>query len=163
MGEYTGEIADSEFETQIVEGWLSKILPTIYIDHHNYSYLEEQLYTDVYLKDDLAMCYQAFIECSHIFIKNYPSYFGSKFKIFNKNAQTASPCTIANVQGTSACYAAEQYGIKSSNTVEISSGINASNGVYSPPSRDVYGVDTFRIGEYTLRNQIIKYIQRYTK
>ena len=163
QGDYTGETPDSEFETKIVEGWLSKISPTIYIDHHNYGYLAEQLYTDIYIKNDLSLCYQAFIECSHVFIKNYPAYFGNSFKMLNKNAQTVCPCQLASVQGTSAMYASEQSGIESANTIEISNGINASNGEFSPPSSNVYGVDTFRVGEYTLRNQIFKYIQRFTK
>ena len=157
--EYTGETAGSEFETQIVMGVVENWKPDILIDHHNYSVLDFAFYTDICNEKFLPLAYQSCVDCSFAFKKNLPSYFGNNFDILVHRIGAAPGTLELPFYGTTNNWAS-QNGVPMAVTVEISECINYVNGVYDGVNRnDNFGNDTFSVGEYTLRNQVLRYCQ----
>lgn len=157
--EYTGAYAGSEFETQIVMGAINIYKPDLFIDHHNYSVLDFAFYSDVCKEEFLPLTYQSMVDCSMAFKKGLPKWFGNNFDLL-VHRTGASPSQTENpIYGTTVNWAT-QNGVPFSATVEISECINYINGVYDGTKRnDDFGNDTFSVGEYTLRSQILRYAQ----
>ena len=159
--QYTGDYAGSEFETQIVMGITNLLKPSMAIDHHNYSSSKTQFYTEVAKEEHLPLTYQSLVDCSYAFRKGLPFYFGKKHKLFKERPGT-SPSIIVDTEGKTAVWWNEQ-GVKFASTIEICEGINYRDGecIIQSGSGELnsFGKDTFAVGEYTLRSQILRYAQ----
>jgi hypothetical protein len=154
---YTGPTAGSEFETQLIMALVNSVKPDMLIDHHNYSYnLNTQFYTDMWNIKQLTLAYQALTDLSIVCKSNYPQYFGSGFDFVN-NAGSA-PSNTASVLGYMARWCYEQH-IPFAATIEIGDCITYNNGAHAGQPIDYYGTNTFKIAEYTLRNQLLHYGQ----
>ena len=154
---YSGETAGSEFETQLVMALINSIKPDMFIDHHNYTYnMNTQFYVDVYNQKQLKLVYQSLADLSYVCKKNYPSYFGNSFDFVKSNG--GCPGSMGETFGSTSRWAFEQL-IPFSATVEIGDCITYLNGTHANARQDYYGADTFKIAEYTLRNQILHYGQ----
>lgn len=156
---YTGPTAGSEFETQLVMALTDKINPDIAIDHHNYFDGDYQFYTAIGSSKQLNLVYEALADCSIAFIKNLPSYFGTGYQLFISNSDIeSSPNRASGTNGTT-CRWWYEHGIPIDCTLEICANIRYSSGQPSGARLDPYGDDTFSVGEYTLRNQVLIYSQ----
>ena len=154
---YTGETAGSEFETQLVMALVDSVKPDMFIDHHNYTYnLNCQFYTDIFNIKQLNLSYQALSDISYTLKKNLPSYFGTNFDFVKNNG--GSPGSTGETYGGTSRWAYEEQ-VPFSATVEIGDCITYLNGVHAGTRQNYYGVDTFKVAEYTLRNQILHYLQ----
>lgn len=154
---YTGPTAGSEFETQLVMAQTALINPVLAIDHHNYSALNRQHYTEVATYNLSRVVFQSLTDCSYAFIKNMPNYFGTSYQMFQHEGLSA-PGYLSDINQGTTCLWWFQNGVACSATVEISQCINFENGQY----HGMYvnrGPDTFSVGEYTLRNNIIRFCQ----
>lgn len=156
---YTGASAGSEFETQVVMGITEYIAPDMAIDHHNYGGEQNwQFYTDVNEKKLLRLVYQSLVDCSFVFQKNYPQYFGANFAMLVNKTGTAPGDLLSTDSGTGARWWYE-LGVPFDATIEISHSINFKNGVYTGAEEQYLNADVFSVGEYTLRSQLWRYCQ----
>lgn len=155
--QYTGETAGSEFETKLVMEITKYINPDICIDHHNYSVLNEQFYTEIPEYRWLRLAYRCANDCFYTFCKHFPQYFGKKYHTFAGNGSAPEMASAKNIGTTTLWW--HQYGIKFECTLEISECINFVNGEYNENKNDDFGNNTFSIAEYTLRRQLVEYCQ----
>jgi len=154
---YTGAVAGSEFEVQLVMAITNLIKPDIAIDHHNYSVADWQFYTTIGDTKKTPLVYQSLVDCTYTFKKEKSTYFGtSSGLLINKTG--SAPGEISSHVGMAPGWW-DANGVKFSATVEISQNINYQSGVFANTKVDNYGNDAFSIGEYTLRNQILRYCQ----
>lgn len=156
--DYSGDVAGSEFETQLIMALTSNISPDIAIDHHNYwPNLKWQFYTNVKREEYIPLLYQSLVDCSFAFIKGLPSYFGEKVKLFVENSGSSINGIRENNGTTLAWW--DENGVKISSTLEVCCAIGYMNGIHviGDEGYDYYGNDTFSVAEYTLRNQIIRF------
>ena len=152
---YSGPSAGSEFETQLVMNITDLIQPDMCIDHHNYNKEKWQFYTTVCDYRWLGLMYQSLVDCSCAFKKNYPQYFGSGFSLL-VDKSGAAPSSIS--KDKTLCTASKWWyesGMTFAATVEAAVSINYTDGVYTDSTVDYYGMDTFSVAEYTLRNVIL--------
>lgn len=158
---YTGPEAGSEFETKLIMALLNDIKPSIAIDHHNYGQGElHQFYTIFPRVGQLRFSYQATTEVAYVFKKNYPEYFGTNFGCLQELPANSPYTIVAQGGGEMPLYMSETCKIPICGTIEISSSILYNNGVNDGSfSADSYGTDTFSLGEYTLRNQLLRFCQ----
>lgn len=153
---YTGAAAGSEFETQLIMAQTELITPDVAFDLHNYSTLERQFFTMVCDEKLLPLTFQSAVDCAIAFKKALPEYFGSSYGQITEMSGSA-PTTIESDVGTTICWWHEK-GVSVCATLEISENINYLNGVIAN-AQDKFGNDTFSVGEYTLRSQIMRYCQ----
>lgn len=157
--DYSGETAGSEFETQLITAITNLIEPDIAIDHHNYSYDNNwQFYVDVSQLSHLKLTYQSAVDCAIAFKKSLPEYFGSNYSIPIDKAGSAPGSLGVNLTRGSSIGWWYEHGVSFPAIVEISDNINYSGGEIAGKN-DYYGNSTFAVGEYTLRNQILRYCQ----
>ena len=158
--DYTGETANGEFETQLITSLISTIQPKMVIDHHNYQFTSGnifQFYTEVNEPRMLHLSHQSLVDICCNCIKSLPNYFGSSYLLLRNSTQDA-PAKIASIDvGTLNRWAFEQEMVSA--TVEISNTINYLNGTPAPSGQGMNGDDVFSVGEYTLRNQVMRYGQ----
>lgn len=155
---YTGSVAGSEFETQLVMKLTQYLAPDVAIDHHSYGYLPTQFYSELPREDFVRLAYQSLVDCSLTFSKNLPEYFGTKFKLFqDREGATSAPAQVANVRGTQTWW--NENGVAFGGLIEASVSINYLNGELAGEGQDLYGNDTFAVAEYTLRNQLLRYCE----
>lgn len=158
--EYTGESAGSEFETQIIMGITDAIHPDVCIDHHNYSVLDKQFYTDQPNSDLLPLVYQTLVDCMIAFKKNLPQYFGDKFDALTDGNAPANTGIHYLPTTTNWWY---EHGITVTSTVEVSECINFVDGKFNSSRNDDFGKNAFAVCEYTLKNHILHYCQYVLK
>ena len=152
----TGPSAGSEFETKIVTGMYNLIMPDVGIDHHNYANTQYQLYAVTSSEEASNIVYDVFTECSYCFIKNKPEYFGESFKIFNN---ASAPKNLASYEEGTANRWMFERGLVDGCTCEISNNINYRNGTPHTGNELRYAPVVWSIGEYTLKNMIVKMVQ----
>lgn len=153
---YTGSVAGSEFETQLIMKLTEYIKPDMAIDHHSYGYLPTQFYSELPKEDFVRLAYQSLVDCSMAFTKDLPQYFGTDFKLFqDREGATSAPAQVANVRGTQTWW--NENGVTFGGLIEASVGINYLNGQPAGEGQDLYGNSTFSVAEYTLRNQLLRY------
>ena len=152
--DYTGPSAGSEFETKVVMGCVTDIAPDIFIDHHNYFNGEYQFYTSTCDDDSLNYVYNSLVNLSSHFIRLFPSYFGSFFRLLQLETSNDSPRNSNRGNGNSK-YWAYSNGIPSF-TIEICRRINYVNGEYSADAGN-YTNDAWKVGYMTLTEQLMRY------
>lgn len=158
-----GTVAGDQFETQCVLKLCDLYNFDIAIDHHNYTnYVVEvenvpqQLYSNTSCISTLKAIYSSFVDCSFAFIKNLPYYFGNNWKMFTGNH--GAPKELQTwLNGTASRWFFENV-TDISATIEISNVINFLNGIPHVGNETEYDVNTFKIAEYTLRSQIINFV-----
>jgi len=153
---WSGSSPDSEFEVQLIEGLKDYINPDFYVDHHcTPRHSNAQFYTESPSKKILARSYDSLVQISDFLVKNYPAYFGSSYHLFMDSVYTEQlPYGTTELQGCSSLWFYEQ-GIEGA-TIEIFGYINYTDGVYDPSGHR--GNDLWKVSEYTLRNQLAKYL-----
>ena len=154
--QYTGSTAGSEAETQMVMAAFNLVKPDIAMDHHNYANTLYQLYAVCSTEEMSNVIYDVFTECSYTFIKNLPEYFGNKFQIFNNGN---APKVLASYESQTANRWFYEQGIIDGCTCEISNNINFRNGQTHTGDELKYDPVVWSVGEYTLRNMIVKMAQ----
>lgn len=157
---YTGSVAGSEFETQLIMAQAELINPDMYIDHHNYSGGDQQFYTNVIEEKHLRLVHQCLVDCSIAFAKNYPAYFGDGYLLVipNSDITFAPRMTEDNKNGKVNIWFGQNTEAFVAG-IEIASDIRYYDGEITQNTQDWAGATTFSIGEYTLRNQILRYGQ----
>lgn len=154
--QYTGPSACSESETKIVVGAFNMIKPDIGLDHHNYGNTSYQLYGVCSSEEVSNIFYNAFTECSYAFIKNFPEYFGNKFRIFNN---PAAPKVLGSYENPTTNRWMFEQGLVDGCTCEISNNVNFVNGETHIGTELQYAPIVWSIGEFTLKNVIVKLVQ----
>lgn len=157
--DHTGAYGASEFETQLIVALQEKYGFDVAIDHHNYGHVNSsQFYTESRYDRFRPLSNAALNDCSHAFIKKYPEYFGTKHKLFINVAGASLPATVfSDAMATTERWFWEQ-SIDFSATIEISNQINYVNGTpITTESATKNSADTFAVGEFTLRNQMLYY------
>ena len=156
LGTWSGDTANSEFEVQLIEGLKTYIEPDFYVDHHcTPAHSKAQFYSETPSKNVLARSYDSLVQISNFFIKNFPTYFGNSYHLFRDAVYAAAlPYGIAIQQGHSDMWFYEQ-GIEAA-SIEIFGYINYTGGVYDASGHR--GMDLWKISEFTLRNQLAKYL-----
>lgn len=152
---YTGPSAGSEFETQVVMKCAEAVAPDIFIDHHNYDYGEMQFYTSTCDENTLKDVYNSLVNLSSLFIRNFPSYFGKKFRLLQNASSSDAPKNANPAKGNAKTWAYNSLGIPAF-TVEVCKRINYVNGEYSSSAGD-YSNDAWKVGYMTLSEQIMRY------
>jgi hypothetical protein len=102
--------------------------------------------------------YQFLEDCSFTFIKDLPEYFGTAYKLFKLNTASGMPARLAGRTDATADVWFEEAGAKCCMTVEISRCINYYGGVAVSvgQGKDLYGNDTFAVGQFTLAGILFK-------
>ena len=162
-GYSAGTTAGDQFETQCVIKLCETYGFDIAIDHHNYTNyvvshenVPQQLYSTTSSEEVLKAIYSSFVECSHAFIKNLPTYFGTAWKMFTGNH--GAPKELQSwANGIAARWFFESV-TDISATIEVSSDINYVEGIPHVGTETEYSVDSFKVAEYTLRNQLVKLV-----
>ena len=156
---YSGASAGSEFETKVVCACFNSIMPDMAIDHHNYSdYSGGQFYMTGRQMFLMKIGHQFLEDCSFTFIKNLPNYFGTSYKLFKLNTNSGMPAKLAPGTDATADVWFAEAGAKCCMTVEISRCINFYQGsaVSTGQGKNLYGSDTFAVGQYTLSGILFK-------
>jgi hypothetical protein len=154
---FTGYTAGSEFETKLIMGITDYLKPDMAIDHHNYGNEQHwQFYSDLPREDMMKLCYESLVECCYVFKDNYPQYFGTGYSLL-QDSSGSSPSVVGNPNVGTTDMWWNQNGVYFAGTIEICQCINYSAGVYNNTPIDSFGETTFKIAEYTLRNQILRY------
>ena len=154
--DYTGDSAGSEFETQVVIGCVNRIKPDIVIDHHNYG--EEssaQFYTEYGNTAKQNLVNQAAIDVWQKLVAEMPSYFGEGYCI---NARSDIESSISF---TTTRWAAEQN--CDAYTIEVGQSINYNDGNIITTGKEAFTANVAKIAEYTLRQQLLIYIEDVMK
>jgi hypothetical protein len=102
------------------------------------------------------------VDCSFAFVKNLPEYFGNSFKLFMDGAGSEYPSTYVRRDGSIGYFTvwAAQNNVPLSISLEMNSAIGYQNGEYvGGVTGTEYSEDAFKLGEYTLRNQVFRYAQ----
>lgn len=156
QGTWSGTTPNSEFEVQLIEGLKDYIHPDFYVDHHcTPGHSKAQFYTESPSKKILARSYDSLVQISDFLVKNYPAYFGSAYHLFIDFVYTEQlPYGTTKLQGCSSLWFYEQ-GIEGA-TIEIFGYINYTDGEYDASGHR--GNDLWMVSEYTLRNQLAKYL-----
>jgi hypothetical protein len=157
-GQYTGPSAGSEFESKIIKYYIDTISPDVVIDHHNYSSGSKQFYTEAPTWKYCHVMYNALVQCSYAFIKHLPEYFGTEFKLFNDDS-LAMPGYVTNIIGSVYEYGYEQGHVAA--TIEICDNIRYTNTAGS--SHTKFTADVFKVGEYTLRCELVNLFNALNK
>ena len=153
--DYTGPTAGSEFETKVVMAIAADLKPDMFVDHHNYDYMEAQFYTDCPVDGMLGSVYNSLVNLSSHFIRLFPTYFGSFFRLLQKESAGYSPRNADKPIGTASYWAYDEYDIPSA-TIEICQRINYVNGEYSSSAGN-YTNDAWKVGYMTLSEQVMRY------
>lgn len=156
-----GDYARSEFETDAVSYIMEVGGFDFYADLHNYgSEQSYEFYSELYKtkKDISNLLVDSYYDVCSTLIKDMPEFFGSKYLLLNK-----SYSAIGEGLGlaTSANYA-RKCGIPISITIEINEAIAYKNGLMIEQSERAtyqYSKEAFYVAEYTLRNQLCKYLE----
>lgn len=155
---YTGPSAGSEFETQLVVALQDKYAFDVAIDHHNYGASNSQFYTEFWYERFNMLANASLADCSSVFIEKLPAYFGTKYRLFVDILNSTRPNVV--LSDTMPCMAKWMYeqGIDFAATIEVGNQINYLNGELNRAS-DIpkYTNDVFKVGEFTLRNQLLYY------
>lgn len=152
----TGDIAGSEFETQLMMAVINDINPDIMIDHHAYDVAQtNHLYAGAN-PDKKAIIKQVFNECAFAFAKSLPQYFDNENHSYLKT--TSSNSMQAITEGMLSKWADEEK-CKYSSYVEIGSTILFQNGVYNPDLSTTFSNDVFSIADTTLMEHLIYAIE----
>ena len=155
---YSGPTAGSEFETQVVVSLTGSLLPDIAIDHHNYSGGKNAVYTEIYRDVQVQLAMQCGVDNAIAFSKGLPTYFGLNYKSELFGTSNSAPKVTT---GKTLPHMAEwwfEQNVPFSAILEISNTIGWQGGV-SGYELDWMGADTFSVGEYCFRNQILHYAQ----
>lgn len=171
QGNITG--FEDEWETKIVCAVTNSIKPDIACDLHNYpSAPKAQFYTGIGRSEWTPLMYQSATDCSIAFKRKYPQYFGTNINLV-REAGEAALSAGAN-DGGSTCWWRLIGGVYFPVTIEISHHINYIAEVlgedadgkpiygassFTESGADLFGATTFSVGEYTLRNQLMRYGQ----
>lgn len=155
---YTGPSPASEFETQLIVALQNKYSFDVAVDHHNYGASSSQFYTEFWYERFNAFANAALADCSSMFIENLPAYFGSNYRLFVDITNSTRPNVV--LSDTMPCMAKWMYeqGLDFSATIEIGNQINYIDGELNTAT-DIpkYTNDVFKVGEFTLRNQLLYY------
>ena len=156
FGTWSGSTSDSEFEVQLIEGLKEYIQPNFFVDHHcSPGHTEAQFYSESPSENVLARSYDSLVQISEFFIKNFSTYFGTSYHLFRDSVYAAAlPYGTTKQQGHSDLWFYEQ-GIEAA-TVEVFGYINYTDGAYDASGHR--GNDLWMVSEYTLRNQLAKYL-----
>lgn len=156
LGTWSGTTPDSEFEVKLIEGLKDYINPDFYVDHHcTPGHSKAQFYTESPSKKILARSYDSLVQISDFMVKNYPAYFGSAYHLFIDFVYSQQlPYGTTELQGCSSLWFYER-GIETA-TIEIFGYINYTDGEYDASGHR--GNDLWMVSEYTLRNQLAKYL-----
>lgn len=152
---WTGPSAGSEFETKVVMGCVESIGADIFIDHHNYDYGEYQFYSSTCYEGFLQDVYNSLVNLSSHFIRLFPSYFGSFFRLLQLATSTDSPRNANAGKGNAKTWAFSSLNIPAF-TIEICKRINYVGGVYSSDAGN-YSNDAWKVGYMTLSEQLMRY------
>ena len=155
---YSGPSAGSEFETQVIVSLTETIKPDMAIDHHNYSGGINAIYTEIYRNTQIQLAMQCGVDDAIAFSKGLPAYFGTGYHSALFGTSNSAPkITTGNALPHMAEWWFEQ-DVQFSAIVEISNTIGWQEGVPGY-SLDWMGSNTFSVGEYCFRNQILHYAQ----
>lgn len=157
--DYTGASAGSEFETQLVMNVLQSVQPNLYLDHHNYGAESQmQYFCIVNERDYLRLNYQSYMDCNIAFVKKLPEYFGVSFKQVKASGLVD---TSPSASGTTNRWCYENGLSDFSATLEICNVIKYKNGEILGKNigENLYGADTLSVGEYILRNILMRFSQ----
>lgn len=155
---YTGPSPASAFETQLVTALQNKYGFDVAVDHHNYGASTSQFYTEFWYERFNALANAALADCSSVFIEKLPAYFGENYHLFVDITNSTRPNVV--LSDTMPCMAKWMYeqGIDFAATIEIGNQINYINGqLNSSDNIPKYTNDVFKVGEFTLRNQLLYY------
>jgi hypothetical protein len=157
MCDYTGPSAGSEFETNIVMALTETTGASMLVDHHNYSALNWQFYTEIYDDRLRQVVHESLVDCSLSYIKNKPYYFGTKYQLFVHIPNSTAPQILSSAStGTAARWGFEK-GLDLASNIEISQCIDYLNGEYDNSRRTDYNHDAFEVGEMSFRNLFTRY------
>ena len=158
---YSGPSAGSEFETQVVCAMFNDFAPDIAIDHHNYS---DDNGGQFYMaggpgqKFLQKIAHRHLEDCSFTFIKDLPTCFGTSYQLFRKNNTSNLPASLDSYNDATSVVWFKEAGATCSVIIEISRTINYNNGeaVTTGSNIDLYGEDTFSVGQYTFAGMVFK-------
>lgn len=125
-------------------------------DWHNYGALARQIYTTPLSEIGGKISYKALVDISYALIKNYPSYFGTKYQLFVDKGTAILPIHPVTSGGTSTDFWYHERNNHFGSTYEVANGINFLDGVHNPNQSDVNGADTFSIAEYIIRTVVMR-------
>ena len=149
---WSGDTAGSEFETQLVMALCESIWPSVAFDCHSYAGSAWQFY-DTYTQPEIQnILYKILTECSYVFKKAYPQYFGTEYALL-KDGGSDAPINYDKRPGLFSTWFPENYGGVGI-VMEVSNNINYNGGVADPVSRDRYGSSVFAIADFTLRDHL---------
>jgi hypothetical protein len=153
---YSGASADSEFETQLIEGLRSYVQPNFFVDHHcTPTPTNSQFYTESPSYNVLTRSMKAVAQISRFYTKNDPEDFGTKFQLFVGTNPLELPNGLQNHPGMGDVWYYEN-GVESA-TIEMLGYINYQNGgQYTTPGKR--GPNYWKVQEYCLRNQLVNYL-----
>ena len=156
LGTWSGITPDSEFEVQLIEALYEEIAPDFAVDHHcTPGSNPSQFYTETASENILARSYDALVTLSNVLINEFPTYFGTSYHLFRDGYYAPSlPVGLSILQGSQHLWFKE-HGIESA-TIEVMGKINYMGGEYD--STGTVNDDLRKINEFTLRNQLVKFL-----
>jgi hypothetical protein len=134
------------------------IKPDIAIDHHNYGNSNRQFYTVNYDANLVETIHRSAVDCAITFKKALPDYFGNAYGFPFESTGAGVGIVNNSASGKTSDWWYEN-GVPVALTVEISDCINYANGEHTSTVQDKHGYNTYAVGEYTLRNQLLRYCQ----
>lgn len=162
--QYGGVEAGSEFETRLLAALVNKIQPDMSCDLHNYTLNGSpfQFYSNCAKREWMPLVYQSAVDCSIAFKKKYPQYFGTDVDLVRYSG--AARIEYAAESATFSTWARTHGNVFFPALIEISQSINYplttnDEGKVIATEHDCFGADTFSVGEYTIRNQLMRYGQ----
>jgi hypothetical protein len=156
---YSGPSAGSEFETQVVVSLTGSLKPDMAIDHHNYYGGSNNLYSELFYTEQVQLAMQCGVDNAIAFSKGLPAYFGTGYKSKLFGTSNSAPKLVTGELLAHMDVWWYEQGIKFPAVIEICNAIGWNAGEPTGESLDWMGGDTFSVGEYCFRNQILHYAQ----
>lgn len=170
---FPGVSPDSEFEVQLLQKLVQELKPDMVCDLHNYTEADRfQFYSELAWGKWMQLLYQSAVDCSVAFKRKYPQYFGEDIHLLRQSDVGQIECESR--RGNLGTWLRTKGGVYFPALIEISQAINYiaeeikdedENHVgwrpaqYNSAGSDKFGSTTFSVGEYTLRNQLMRYGQ----
>lgn len=170
---FPGVNPDSEFEVQLLQNLVRELKPDMVCDLHNYTEADRfQFYSELAWKEWAPLLYQSAVDCSVAFKRHHPEYFGEDIHLLRQSDVGQIECESR--RGNLGTWLRTKGGVYFPALIEISQAINYISGEikdaegkhvgwqpaqYNSAGSDKFGSTTFSVGEFTLRNQLMRYGQ----
>ena len=157
LSTFSGGSAGSEFETKLIMSLTEYVNPDFTLDHHNYGNGGNQLYSEIPRFPQIAQ--QASVDMAIAFAKNFPQYYGDKYLDTLFGSESGAPGFNKFLLLSHSVTWWYEQGIKFPAIIEIGNSIDWVDGEKIGNDSNWLSADTFSVGEYTLRIQLLRYMQ----